>query len=48
LPFGDVQEDVGDLEDIIEVFLYAVAPFEDFVLVAGYFEALFAFFETDE
>jgi hypothetical protein len=48
LPFGDVEEDVRDLEDIIEVFFYAVAPFEDFVFVAGYFETLFAFFETYE
>jgi hypothetical protein len=48
LPFGDVEEDVGDLEDIVEVFLYAITPFEDFVFVAGYFEALFAFFETYE
>jgi hypothetical protein len=44
LAFGDIEEDVGDLEHIVEVFFLAVAPFEDFVFVAGYFEALFGFF----
>jgi hypothetical protein len=42
LPFGDVEEDVFDLEDVGEVFFDLVAPFEDFVLVAGYLEALLA------
>jgi len=36
------------LQDIVEVFFYAVAPFEDFVLVAGYFEAFFTLLESHE
>jgi hypothetical protein len=34
LAFGDVDEDVGDLEDVIDVCLDARAPFLNFVLVA--------------
>lgn len=48
LTFADGEKYVGDLEDVIEVCFDAGAVFEDFVFVAGYFEALFAFFETDE
>ena len=34
LPFRDVDEDIGDLEDVIEVCLYAIAVLLDLVLVA--------------
>ena len=34
LALGDVDEDVGDLEDVIEVRLYACAELLDLVLVA--------------
>lgn len=40
--FADVEEDGVDLEDVVEVGFGAGAPFEDFVLVAGYFVAFFA------
>jgi hypothetical protein len=43
LPLRDIQEDIWYLKDIVKVFFYAVAPLEDFVLVAGDLEALFAF-----
>ena len=43
LTFGYVEEDIWDLEDIVEVFLVAISPFEDFVFVAGYLEALLAY-----
>lgn len=33
LSLGDVQEDIWDLEDVVYVGLYALAPLEDFVLV---------------
>jgi hypothetical protein len=40
LAFGDIDEDgVGDLQDVGYVFFDLVAPFEDFVFVAGDFEA---------
>jgi hypothetical protein len=42
LAFGDVEEDVFDLQDVGEVGFDAVAVLEDFVLVAGDFEALLA------
>ncbi len=42
LALGDIEEDIFDLEDVGEVFFDLVAPLEDFVLVAGYLEALFA------
>lgn len=44
----DVHEDVGDLEDIVDVGLYTAAPFLDFVLVAGDLEALAAFLEAND
>ena len=34
LPFRDVDEDIGDLEDVIKVCLYAIAVLLDLVLVA--------------
>ena len=34
LAFGDIHEDVGDLEDVIDVGLDAAPPFLHFVLVA--------------
>lgn len=37
-----------DLEDVVQVFFGLGAVFEDFVLVAGDFEAFFAFFEPDQ
>ena len=40
--FGDIGKDLVDLEDFVKVGLNAVAVFEDFVLVASYFEAFFA------
>ena len=48
MPFADGEENVGDLEDVVEVSFDARAVFENFVFVTGYFEALFAFFETYE
>lgn len=33
LSLGDVQEDIWNLEDVVYVGLYALAPLEDFVLV---------------
>jgi hypothetical protein len=42
LAFGDVEEDIFDLQDVREICLDAVAVLEDFVLVAGYLEALLA------
>jgi hypothetical protein len=42
LALGDVEEDIFDLQDVREIGLDAVTVFEDFVLVAGYFEALLA------
>ena len=35
LAFGDIHEDVGDLEDVIDVGLYAAPPLLYLVLVAG-------------
>ena len=35
LAFGDIHEDVGDLEDVIDVCLYAAPPLLYLVLVAG-------------
>lgn len=37
-----------NLEHFVEVLLVALAVLDDFVLVAGELEALFAFFEADE
>lgn len=48
LAFGDVEEDGGDLEDIVEVGLDAGAVFEDFVLVTGDFETLLTALEPYE
>ena len=48
LALGDGEEDVGDLEDVVEICFYAAAVFEDFVLVASDLEALLALFEADE
>jgi hypothetical protein len=42
LALGDVEEDVLNLQNVGEVFFDLVAPLEDFVLVAGYLEALLA------
>ena len=42
LALRDIDEDLVYLKDLIKVLLVAVAPFEDFVFVAGEFEALFA------
>jgi hypothetical protein len=42
LAFGDVEEDIFDLEDVRQVGFDAVAVFEDFVLVARDLEALLA------
>jgi hypothetical protein len=42
LALGDVEENIFDLQDVGEIGFNAVAVFEDFVLVAGYFEALLA------
>ena len=42
MAFGDVDEDGGDLEDFVEVGFETGAVLEDFVFVAGEFEALFA------
>lgn len=44
----DVEEDVGDLQDVVDVFLVAGPPFEDFVLVARDFEALLGLFVAHE
>lgn len=43
LAFADIGKNGWNLEDIVEVCLYARAVFEDFVLVAGYLETLFAY-----
>lgn len=42
MAFGYVEEDVLDLQDVGDVLLDLVAPFEDLVLVACDFEALLA------
>lgn len=42
MAFGYVEEDVLDLQDVGDVLLDLVAPFEDLVLVARDFEALLA------
>lgn len=42
LTFGDVEEDVGNLQDVVEVFFYTRPPFENLVFVASDFEALLA------
>lgn len=44
LAFGDVEEDVWDLQDVVEVCLVAGAVGLDGVFVAGDFEAFFALF----
>lgn len=46
--FGDVEEDVWDLEDVVEVCFDVGVLFEDFVFVVGDFEVFFVFFEMDE
>jgi hypothetical protein len=43
LAFGYIQEDVRDLQDIVKIFLSAIAVFKDFVLVARYFESLLSY-----
>jgi hypothetical protein len=43
LALGYVEEDVFNLQDIGQILLDLVAPFEDFVLVACDFEALLAY-----
>jgi len=48
LAFTDREEDVGDLEDIVEVGFDAGAVLKDFVFVAGDFETLLALFESYE
>ncbi len=48
LAFADGEEDVGNLEDIIEVCFYAGAVFENFVFVAGDFEAFLSFLKSYE
>lgn len=48
LSLRDVHEDVGDLEDIVDVGLYTAAPFLDFVLVASDLEAFAALFEAND
>ena len=42
MAFGYVEEDVLNLQDVGDVLLDLVAPFEDFVLVACDFEPLLA------
>jgi hypothetical protein len=44
LAFGDVEEDVWDLQDVVEVCFVAGAVGLDGVFVAGDFEAFFALF----
>lgn len=48
MAFADVEKDIFYLKDVGEVFLYAVAVFEDFVLVARYLEALLAWLLSDK
>ena len=36
------------MQDVVQVCFDAGAPFEDFVFVAGYFEALLGFLEAHE
>ena len=48
LAFADVEEDGGDLEDVVEVFFGAGAVFKSLVFVAGDFEAFAALFEAYE
>jgi hypothetical protein len=43
LALGYVEEDVFNLQDVGQILLDLVAPFEDFVLVACDFEALLAY-----
>lgn len=48
MSFADGEEDIGDLENVIEVFFDSGPVFEDFVFVAGNFEAFLTFFQTYE
>ena len=48
LAFRNVEEDVGDLQDVVEVLFRTGAIFEDFVFIARDFKALFALLYAHE